>query len=93
MSETKRISISTAQAEYLTRLRNSDAAFAELLRGTASIFMQENSVLLTKEGAETLRSFFTIKLAEVGFDEHYAVNIEGRMLEALIDNFFMPSSE
>jgi hypothetical protein len=38
--------------------------------------------------AEHLRSLFTERLAEVGFDENYELTPEGSMLEALIDRFY-----
>lgn len=93
MNNRKRISISPAGAEYLARLHATDGAFAQLLRRDSGISIEGNSVLLSRGSAETLRAFFTEKLAKVGFDERYAANPEGSILEELIDRFFMPTEE
>ena len=40
--------------------------------------------------AEEFRDAFTEQLAKIGFDEKYNVTPEGKMLEDLIDRFFVP---
>lgn len=44
---------------------------------------------LSRNSAEEFREAFTNELAKVGFDENYDVTAEGRILENLIDFFYV----
>lgn len=45
---------------------------------------------LTISQSEELRDCLTDRLARIGFDENHAPNADGRLLEDLIDRFFVP---
>lgn len=44
---------------------------------------------LSRDSAEELREAFTDELAKKGFDENYDLTPEGRILEDLIDRFYI----
>jgi|GEM_PF-608734 len=44
---------------------------------------------LSRDSAEEFREAFTNQLAKVGFDENYDLTAEGRILEDLIDRFYI----
>lgn len=43
----------------------------------------------SREIAERFREIFTERLAKVGFDKNYEPTAEGRILEGLIDRFYI----
>lgn len=47
-------------------------------------------VQLNRTEAERIRDYLTTQLAAVGFDEEYRPNQRGRMIEELIDRFYVP---
>lgn len=83
------ISLSSSEAEYVKSLLLKDQSFDLLVRGCPSIDLDSDPVCVDKPGAELLRDYFTKRLASVGFDADYKPNPEGRMLETLIDKFFL----
>lgn len=48
------------------------------------------SLRLNRTEAERVRDHLTTQLAAVGFDEEYRPNQQGRMIEELIDRFYVP---
>ncbi|MBW4491379.1 MAG: hypothetical protein KME12_26825 [Trichocoleus desertorum ATA4-8-CV12] len=46
-------------------------------------------VSISEEDADEIRDLFSEQLQIVGFDESYSPTVEGRMLETLIDKFFI----
>jgi hypothetical protein len=83
------VHLSSPEADYVRKLLATDQAFTLLVRGCPSIQLDSEPVKLDKTGAELLRDYFTKRLAAVGFDAEYKPNSEGRMLETLIDKFFL----
>jgi len=45
---------------------------------------------LRRAMTEPIRDALTVQLAEIGFDEAYEPNADGRLIEDLIDRLFMP---
>jgi hypothetical protein len=48
------------------------------------------SIQLNRAEAERIRDYLTNELAALGFDEDYHPNQTGRMIEELIDRFYIP---
>ena len=48
------------------------------------------SIRLNRAEAERVRDYLTTQLAAVGFDEEYRPNQQGRIIEELIDRFYVP---
>jgi hypothetical protein len=89
----QKVHLSTEEAEYVSRLTSEDDSFASLLCGHPDIFVNGRVITLSRPAAEMLRDYFTEKLARVGFDADYKPNVEGCLLERLIDVFFFPEAE
>lgn len=73
-------------------LRSSSFLPESLVRivGTAQRVSSEVfAVRISRAVAEEFRSAFTLQLAKVGFDANYELTTEGRLLEELIDRFFV----
>ena len=85
----RNIHLTLAEAEYVNTLRLNDLSFQLLLRSHPGISLCHDHVGVDKPHGELLRGYFTTRLASVGFDYDYKPNLEGRMLEALIDKFFL----
>lgn len=49
----------------------------------------KNIILTKEEVADELRDIFGEQMQLTGFDENYEPNEEGKILEALIDKFFL----
>jgi hypothetical protein len=67
----------------------------EKLQGTTSKTQSDKSsedrfaFRLSRVEAETLRECMTERLAAEGFDNNYSLNERGKLLEALIDRFYL----
>jgi hypothetical protein len=72
---------------FLKKLACDDTIIGELLRGQISERMTR--VELSLENVERLREQLTLLLAETGFDDVYSLTEQGRMLETLIDLFYV----
>jgi len=48
------------------------------------------TLTIAAEDAETVRDALTVELARTGFDAAYEPNVEGRLIEDLIDRLFIP---
>jgi len=91
-NRTERVYLSDEEAEYLSKLTTEDDSFTALFRSHPDLSVNGREVTLSRAMAETLRDYFTQRLARVGFDADYKPNREGRMLEQLIDRFFKPEA-
>ena len=54
------------------------------------VTLQRPSFTLDANDAGTVREALTEELARVGFDRHYELTAEGRLIEGLIDALFIP---
>jgi hypothetical protein len=70
-------------AKFLGPLQN------EAVRGAESSSDGGAVLRLSRNSAEEFRETFTNELAKVGFDENYDLTAEGRILEDLIDFFYV----
>lgn len=84
--------ISAEQTSYLKRLASEHPDFRDMIEGFGITQIGGNMLTIHSEEAETLREYFTERLAKVGFDSEYKPNNEGVILESLIDNLFTPAS-
>lgn len=83
------VRLSGREAMYL---RNAAFLQDELARIVNAADAGEESgivISLSKETSERFRAIFTERLASVGFDDAYEPTSEGKVLEALIDCFYM----
>lgn len=80
------IRLSAAESYYLRLAEWLDSDLFQTLRDQMDSSPQ--SISLDDGTAERCRDGFTIRLAQVGFDENYEPNAEGKLLEDLIDRFF-----
>jgi len=87
--ETNEFQVSADEMEYLKQLTSGDESFTGLLRSQTISPSGKVAVRLRPFEAEQLRDRLTTELASRGFDENYSPNNLGRMLEALIDRFFV----
>jgi hypothetical protein len=89
--QTYEFHISEEQLHCLTRIFSGQEPFASLLIQDAAV--GRRPVLRMSRGdAERFRQRLTEELARVGFDKDYALTPQGRLLEGLIDKFFLGGS-
>ncbi len=87
--ENREFCLSLEQAEYLEMLASKDSSIRGLVRlrydprGPISISLGSGQV-------RDLRDRLMNRMDVVGYDEAYSPNREGRLLEGLIDKFFVP---
>jgi hypothetical protein len=84
----KLIQLSSREMEYLRQASFLPPYLAEIIRSQSA---SEGSLSLqvSREVAEGFRSAFTDQLARGGFGVDYEPTSEGRMLEELIDRFYV----
>jgi hypothetical protein len=70
---------------------NSDFLPDNYISAISSAIQEEDLYVVTvlEEEADEIRDFCSEKLQLVGFDKDYSPTIEGRILESLIDKFFI----
>jgi hypothetical protein len=89
MEEKHDFELSADELECLQRLAAGDDMLASLLRLQGHAHSLPVVISLSRSEAEVLREQLTTYLASVGFDENYAPNELGQMLENLIDRFYV----
>jgi len=90
MIETKHdFHLSSQEADYLNRLAACDESITRVLKSQEQASGGRVKLSLSRADAEDVRGFLTMKLAAVGFDENYSPNEQGRVLEKLIDRFYL----
>lgn len=82
--------VSAEELEYLKQLASLDESLAGLLRSKEGAPGRRMTIRLSRAEAERLSNCLTEQLAMVGFDENYSLNEQGRILEDLIDRFYLP---
>jgi hypothetical protein len=85
----KRIHLSKRHVEYLRQSSFLPASLARLVEAVGSEGDEARVIRVSQEVAEKFRSAFTDQLAKVGFGVDYQPTSEGRILEELIDRFFL----
>ena len=85
--------LSAVEFDYLFHLASCDEWLAGLLNLHKGAQGRGAVIRLSRAEIEQLRDYLTTKLALVGFDENYAPNEQGRILEQLIDRFYVLKNE
>ena len=93
MNDKQTVRLSLGESKFVRKLLSSDCMFSDLLHSHSEILVNRESITLTHSDAETLRDYFTERLARAGFDPEYRPNEEGFILEGLIDKLFFPSPD
>lgn len=79
-----------SEATYLESLIHDSPVLAPIVTLKQRPNSEARDAIVKTNQVETLREFFTLRLAEIGFNADYAPNEDGKMLETLIDRFFIP---
>lgn len=88
----KLVQLSSRELEDLKRACFLPASLVQIL-STALVERNDAWFLsVSRDVAERFRSAFTDRLAAAGFGADYEPNSEGRMLEELIDRFYLGES-
>jgi len=88
MEEKRNFRLSPDELECLGHLTATEQSLAALVK-RAEGNSRSTTLKLTPDEAEQLRDFLTIQLAMVGFDQDYNPTPTGKMIERLIDKFFI----
>jgi hypothetical protein len=81
--------LSVAEMEYLRQVVSNDSPLGALLDYQPGNVGGKLTLRLDRDEAEKLRSRLTEQLAAVGFDKDYSPTGQGKMLENLIDRFYL----
>ena len=84
-----RVELSRIQADYIRGLEPSGDTMKRAIESFRNSNQDRVLIEVVPEVAEELRSVFTERLAQVGFGNRYQLTNEGRILEELIDLFFV----
>jgi hypothetical protein len=79
------IRLSADEFALLTEVLAKDKTLAGTLE-----FQADRSIQVLPKNAEHIRDFLTLQLATTGFDQDYAPNEQGRLIESLIDRLYVP---
>jgi hypothetical protein len=83
------IVLSSEEFIYFQKISLDQQAFANLIKTGLETSNDKFIIRLNHEKAEQLRDLLTARLAECGFDQRYALTEEGKMLEDMIDKFYI----
>ena len=89
-AERNEFRLSAAEFASLSQVMSDDRSAADLLKNRELRTNGDTIVRLTKVESEQLREFLTVCLATVGFKGDYSLTEQGRILEELINRFFVP---
>ncbi len=84
------VTLDARDVVYLKNTTFLPLPLVQVLEAIALSPRTSHELLISPEMAEEYRSAFTLRLARVGFDADYGPTAEGRILEDLIDKFFIP---
>jgi hypothetical protein len=85
----KLIQLSRSEVEYLRQASFLPLHLAEIVRSGVCASDESLSLHVSREVAEGFRSALTDRLAKAGFGVDYELTDEGRLLEDLIDRFYV----
>ena len=83
------VNLSQVEAMYLRNVTYLPDVLAQVIESGGAIEANRIVVLITGATSELFRTVFTERLAKIGFDSSYELTSEGKMLEALIDRFYV----
>ena len=78
------------EINYIYHLAQFDEAISRIIKANHKSTTSSATIKLSPSEAEELREALTIKMAELGFDQEYILNKQGKMLEKLIDRLLIP---
>ena len=81
--------VSAKELEYLRQLALGDESFARIMCLPDTTSGRGASLQLSRTAAGHVRDRLMNEMDMVGFDESYAPNERGQILEGLIDRFFL----
>ncbi len=82
--------ISTEELKFVRQLGSHDETLASLLKSVEAGRGGKFRLRLERFQAEQVRASLTELLAQAGFEEDYSPTKPGRILEELIDRFYIP---
>lgn len=85
----KRIHLSQRHVDYLRHASFLPAVLARIIEAVGAKGDEALVICVSREAAEEFRAAFTHQLAKVGFGADYHPTAEGKLLEELIDRFFL----
>ena len=83
------IRLSRDEVEYLRQASFLPSYLVEIVRSAESASERSFFLRVSRDAADGFRSAFTDRLAKVGFGVDYELTDEGRLLEDLIDRFYV----
>lgn len=83
------IRLSRDEVEYLRQASFLPSYLEEIVRSAEPASERSFFLRVSRDAAEGFRSAFTDRLAKVGFGVDYELTDEGRLLEDLIDRFYV----
>lgn len=85
-----KIRILQSQKEYLIDhvLEGRDDLIQEIEKG--KLVKNKWEISISEETSDDIRDLCSEKLQKIGFDENYNLTEQGKVLEAMIDAFFVP---
>jgi hypothetical protein len=89
MQENHEFQVSAQELDYLKQLVSHDYTLAGLLISKKVANGHKITIRLGRAEAEQLRDYLTTRLSRVGFNKDYSPNEQGRLLENLIDRFYL----
>lgn len=89
MNATLEFFVSSDELDYLKELVSHDETVAHLIKVPQGIPGRKVPIRLNRADAAQLRELLMARMDKGGFDENYEPNVEGKMLETLIDRFFV----
>jgi hypothetical protein len=84
-----KIRLSERELMYLQNSQFLPDALAQVVQAAKPTDYGAGALLMSREVAEQFRDEFTMHLAAVGFDADDVPTAEGKLLEDLIDRFFI----
>lgn len=87
--EKRAIQLSRQEVTYLRDAKFLPATLARIIDNVSFTSNERGVVEVTDEIAEQFRATFTERLAKAGFDADYEPTYEGKLLEGLIDRFYV----
>jgi hypothetical protein len=91
MEEARReFHLSKIEWACVTQVASGDELLSNLFKEKPTMSGAKAIVRLDRKTSERLRDLLSEHLAKVGFDRDYVPNDQGRLLEGLIDKFYVP---
>ena len=90
MTQIYQFVVSSTELKRIEEIVSSDELLRESWRQRVEAHGEGFALNMSRDQAQELQNSLTTELARVGFAADYSLNEEGKLLEALIDRFFIP---